>query len=107
MNFLTVLVTYRIRLKTFSRLFCLKNAAHQAYVTEISGHKNRIKLTMWKDAEVDVERIPILVREYKGRLKFMPKDEPYFIFQPKPGTGTVIENARKLVESLSTLKDEE
>lgn len=42
-----------------------------------------------------------------GRLKFMPKDEPYFIFEPKPGTGTVIENARKLVESLSTLKDEE
>ena len=30
-----------------------------------------------------------------------------FIFEPKPGTGTVIENARKLVESLSTLKDEE
>ena len=39
--------------------------------------------------------------------KFMPKDEPYFIFEPKPGTGTVIENARKLVESLSTLNDEE
>lgn len=89
------------------QIVLLKNAAHQAYVTEISGHKNRIKLTMWKDAEVDVERIPILVREYKGRLKFMPKDEPYFIFEPKPGTGTVIENARKLVESLSTLKDEE
>lgn len=89
------------------QIVLLKNAAHQAYVTEISGHKNRIRLTMWKDAEVDVERIPILVREYKGRLKFMPKDEPYFIFEPKPGTGTVIENARKLVESLSTLKDEE
>ena len=55
---------------------------------------------MWKEYQ-------ILVREYKGRLKFMPKDEPYFIFEPKPGTGTVIENARKLVESLSTLKDEE
>ena len=89
------------------QIVLLKNAAHQAYVTEISGNKNRIKLTMWKDAEVDVERIPILVREYKGRLKFMPKDEPYFIFEPKPGTCTVIENARKLVESLSTLKDEE
>lgn len=89
------------------QIVLLKNAAHQAYVTEILGNKNRIKLTMWKDAEVDVERIPILVREYKGRLKFMPKDEPYFIFEPKPGTGTVIENARKLVESLSTLKDEE
>lgn len=106
MNFLTVSVTYRIRIETFSRLFCLK-CSTSGYVTEISGNKNRIKLTRWKDAEVDVERIPILVREYKGRLKFMPKDEPYFIFEPKPGTGTVIENARKLVESLSTLKDEE
>lgn len=69
--------------------------------------KTESSLQCGKNAEVDVERIPILVREYKGRLKFMPKDEPYFIFEPKPGTGTVIENARKLVESLSTLKDEE
>lgn len=107
MNFLNRFGDIPNQVENLLQIVLLKNAAHQAYVTEISGHKNRIKLTMWKDAEVDVERIPILVREYKGRLKFMPKDEPYFIFEPKPGTGTVIENARKLVESLSTLKDEE
>ena len=85
------------------QIVLLKNAAHQAYVTEISGNKNRIKLTMWKDAEVDVERIPILVREYKGRLKFVTGDTPYFVYSPKPDDDNVIGRAGKLVESMSTL----
>lgn len=90
------------------QIVLLKNAAHQAYVTEISGHKNRIKLInverqlrwMWKEYQ-------FLSASTKADLSLCLKTSPYFIFEPKPGTGTVIENARKLVESLSTLKDEE
>lgn len=85
----------------------LKTAAHKSYVTEISGNKNRIKLVMWPEAKIDVERIPILVREYKGRLKFIPDDNPYFIYEPRQSTEGVIERAKGLVESLSTLVDEE
>ncbi len=83
----------------------LKTEAHKVYATEISGNKNRIKIMMWPEAKVDVERIPLLIREYKGRLKFFPQDEPYFQFEPRQdGTG-VIESAKKLVEDLSTLID--
>lgn len=89
------------------QIVLLKNAAHQAYVTEISGHKNKIKLTMWKDAEVDVKEYQFLSASTKADLSLCLKTNRIFIFEPKPGTGTVIENARKLVESLSTLKDEE
>lgn len=81
----------------------LKEAAHKVYVTEISGNKERIKVVMWPEAKVDVERIPILVREYKGRLKFVPESIPYFIYQPPKSNDGVIERARGLVESMSTL----
>ena len=81
----------------------LKAAAHKEYVTEISGDRKRLKLTMWKKAKVDVNRIPILIREYKGRLKFIPGENPGFEFVPKQGNEGVIELARQLIESLSTL----
>lgn len=85
----------------------LKAAAHNAYVTEISGNKDRIKLTMWPDAKIDVERIPILVREYKGRLKFIPNEPPYFLYEPRQSVDNVIKRAEKLVQSLSTLMDKD
>lgn len=85
----------------------LKAAAHQAYVTEISGNKDRIKLTMWPEAKIDVERIPILVREYKGRLKFIPNEAPYFLYEPGQSADNVVKRAEKLVQSLSTLMDKE
>lgn len=82
----------------------LKAAAHEAYITEISGTKDRLKVMMWSEAKIDVERIPILVREYKGRLKFVAGDTPHFIYSPKPSDDNVIERAKKLVESMSTLR---
>jgi transcription-repair coupling factor (superfamily II helicase) len=85
----------------------LKAAAHKAYVTEISGNKDRIRLTMWPEANIDVERIPILIREYKGRLKFVSGDIPAFLYEPKQSADNVIQRAESLVESLSTLMDEE
>ena len=81
----------------------LKAAAHKVYITEISGTKDKMKIMMWNQAKRDVERIPILVREYKGRLKFVTGDTPYFVYSPKPDDDNVIGRAGKLVESMSTL----
>jgi hypothetical protein len=62
---------------------------------------------MWPEANIDVERIPILIREYKGRLKFVSGDIPAFLYEPKQSADNVIQRAESLVESLSTLMDEE
>lgn len=86
------------------RVVLLKVAAHKAYVTEISGDKKQMKLLMWSKADVDVTRIPLLVREYKGRLKFIPGKNPGFEYLPKKGNKSVIELAGELIESLSTLQ---
>lgn len=88
------------------KIVLLRNKAHQVYVTEISGSKNHIKVSMWHDAKIDVERIPILVREYKGRLRFFPQDEPYFQYEPGNTNQTVLERADKLIDDLSTLLEE-
>lgn len=86
------------------QIVLLKAAAHKAFVTEISGNKKLIKLTMWNHAEIDSTRIPLLVREYKGRLKFVP-EKLTFEYAPKSNdNSTVIESAKKLVEALSTLR---
>ena len=85
------------------QIVLLKAAAHKVYITEISGTKDRLKIMIWNQAKIDGERIPILVREYKGRLKFVTGDNPYFLYAPKPNDDNVIERARKLVESMSTL----
>mgnify|MGYP000933494013 FL=1 len=86
------------------QIVLLKAAAHKAFVTEISGNKKLIKLTMWNHAKIDSTRIPLLVREYKGRLKFVP-EKLTFEYAPKSNdNSTVIESAKKLVEALSTLR---
>lgn len=86
------------------QIVLLKAAAHKAYVTELSGDKQRIKLLMWNKADIDVNRIPILMREYKGRLKFIQGKTPGFEYFPKPGNQSVIELSGQLIESLSTLR---
>ena len=96
-----------VQVENLLHIVLLKTEAHKVYITEISGNKNRMKLVMWPEAKIDVERIPILVREYKGRLKFIPGDNPYFVYEPPQSEAGVIERAKGLVESLSTLKDSE
>lgn len=88
------------------KIVLLKSKAHQVYVTEISGNKNRMKISMWPDAKIDVERIPLLVREYRGRLKFIPTDTPYFLYEPQNSGQAVLERAEHLIDDLSTLLGE-
>jgi transcription-repair coupling factor (superfamily II helicase) len=92
-----------LQVENLLQVVLLKAAAHKVYITEISGTKDKLRIMMWNQAKIDVERIPILVREYKGRLRFVTGDSPRFEYSPKSDDDNVIERARKLVESMSTL----
>lgn len=92
------------QVESLLQVVMLKAAAHKAFVTEISGNKDKIKILMWPKADIDAERIPILVREYKGRLKFINKEQPGFEYFPKQDDDNVIARAKKIIDSLSTLK---
>ena len=56
----------------------LKALANQAYITEISGNRREIKVSMYKNAKVDAARIPELVKKYGRNLKFTIDISPYF-----------------------------
>ena len=54
--------------------------AHSVFATEITGNKQEIKITMYKNAEIKVENIPQLLEKYKGILTFTAAEEPYFTY---------------------------
>ena len=85
------------------QIVLIKHAAHENFITEIKGDKNEITMYMWPEAKIDVERIPILVREYRGRLKFVP-DENCFKYYPEDKSRDLIDIVKDVVEDLSTLK---
>jgi transcription-repair coupling factor (superfamily II helicase) len=87
----------------------LKAKAHDAFVMDISGNLNQIKLTMFEKAQIDTTKIPELIKEYKGRLKFNLDKTPYFVYKPaRPykDSGEMKDGIFELVEKLSQIKEE-
>lgn len=58
----------------------MKSMAHRAYITDIACAGKVLKLTMLKDASVDVGRITGILEEHKPRLKFVPGKSPTFTY---------------------------
>ncbi len=97
------------QVENLMKIAIIKNRAHDYYITEISGNKNRIRIQMWEKAPIDPSRIPILVREFKGKLKFIPGNQT-FEYEPNKGVkkddgikNDVISRADHVVDSMSTL----
>lgn len=61
----------------------LKAKAHNAYVTEIKGGKKGVRIRMYPQAKIDAARIPDIVNEYQGMLKFTVESQPFFTFVPR------------------------
>ena len=61
----------------------LKALAHSAYVTAVEQKGEVIKFVMYEQAKVKVERIPELVKKFKGDLQFTVDTNPYFTYQKK------------------------
>ena len=61
----------------------LKAKAHNAYVTEIKGGKKGVRIRMYPQAKIDAARIPDIVNEYQGMLKFTVETQPFFTFVPR------------------------
>ena len=81
----------------------LKAAAHTAGITEISGDKNFLKFIMFPKAHVKTEKIPELIKKYRGELKFAVEEPPYFTYVPKTAlknTAEILNAIKELVEQL-------
>ena len=60
------------------KIAAIRALARRAYVTEAVINRQEVRLTMYQKARLRVEKIPDLVRSYKGDLKLVPGDVPSF-----------------------------
>ena len=60
------------------KIASIRSLAHQAYVTEVVINRQEVRLTMYQKAKLQVDKIPDMVRSYKGDLKLVPGDVPSF-----------------------------
>lgn len=97
-----------VQVENLLKVAMIKGAANNAYITDISGGRNRLKLTLWNQAKFDTEKIPELVENYKGRLKLQMGESPCFLYtpvrQPK-GFEEISDMTMKLIEEISGLKE--
>ena len=91
------------QVENLMQVVLIKAKAHDNFITEIKGDNKKLELFMWPEAQIDVERIPILVREYKGALRLVNGERPRFEYRPRI-KGTVIEITNRILEDLSTLR---
>ena len=78
----------------------IKALMHRNYVQELTIDQGKIKMIMYKNAKIDVTKIPEIINNKKGRLKFTGEAQPYFIYNPEKNIMEV-ENLKQILMMLS------
>ena len=85
------------------RIALIRATAHRLYFTEVKGKDERIQLTFTKDADIDPQKIPPLLKEFGNKLSFTAYDgTPYFTYRYKK-TGIVEKDADILLDTIEEL----
>ncbi|MDO4488992.1 MAG: transcription-repair coupling factor [Eubacteriales bacterium] len=63
------------------RVAQVKNEAHKAYVTELNVHRDGFNMIMWPKARINVDAIPDLVGNERGKLALRRGATPEFIYR--------------------------
>jgi transcription-repair coupling factor (superfamily II helicase) len=91
------------------RIAMLRVVGESLFIKEIQGKKNRIKVTIDRQANLNPEKIPLLLKAYGGKLKFNGTAIPYFSLpyeslqnSEKEGA-MILETTEKLLQDLEML----
>ena len=87
------------------RIALVRVAAHKLCMTEIKGKNEKITLTFRPDADIDVAKIPDVLRKYGQSLAFTAYGKPFFTYKYKK-TGMVERDAEMLLERTEDLLKE-
>lgn len=85
----------------------IKSSAHAAGMLEITGDKNCLKFLMHPKAKIDIEKIPELIAQYRGQLKFRADNEPCFTYTPRKTLKNTTEILHAMNEIVSALQKQE
>lgn len=93
---------------TLIRVAELKAQAHKLYFTEIVQKGEGLKATFYEKAKIHLEKIPLLVEQYHGRLKFYADSQnPYFLLNTvqnsRQAEKNILEVAEKFLEEAGIL----
>lgn len=88
----------------------LKALAHSVYVVSVEQKGDMLKFAMYEKAKVHVERIPALIDQFKGNLKFTVDTNPYFTYHKlsknkKDKDEDVLELVKNVLIEIKTLLD--
>ena len=82
----------------------LKSLAHHAYMTDVKQKGEKVSFEMKPDAAVDVEKIPVVLEEYKRELSFQAGKNPTFVLDlSKTKKVKQLEKIEHCVNSLNSL----
>ena len=89
------------------KIALIKSMAHSADVTEVVMNRQECRLTMYQRARIAVASIPTLVDKYKDLLKFVPAEQPYFLYtdsrNKNKDTDAMIEIVKILLNEIKLL----
>jgi len=78
----------------------LRSQAHNAWIEELSQKGNELRLKMYEHAQIDTTRIDSLLKDYRGRLKFVMEGKPSFIYTRARINGKEAEETLPLAQEL-------
>ncbi|MGN0389584.1 MAG: DEAD/DEAH box helicase, partial [Wujia sp.] len=97
--------------KAFFRLLdvaYLKAIAHAAYITDVKYVSDEVRFVMLPSAPVATERIPMLLKRYKGKLKLVAGKQTYFRIQiSKLIEEQLVSECEQVIEDITMLYPEE
>ncbi len=91
------------------RIAELRALAHRAYVTEAMLNRQEIRLTMYREAKLNIKEIPALINAYKGDLKLVPGEAPVFHYVDRRNKNTdslvMLDKAKEILNRLKELRE--
>ena len=89
------------------RIAMIKKKAHDAYITEISGNRESIRFTMYRNAPADGAEIPKMLASYRGDMRISVGAEPVFTYTDQRHEITTgvsfLEKTEKIIADIASL----
>jgi transcription-repair coupling factor (superfamily II helicase) len=81
----------------------IKSICHSVYITSLVYRNDEIKLVLYKEAKLKVEKFPELIEKHQPSLKLYPEANPYFIYSVKKNWKTAKLDVISLFELVKNL----
>ena len=68
----------------------IKSRAHEVFITSLTQKGMKVSMKLFEKAGLDISRLPELMDRFKGRLRLVPGEQPYFDLSLEMPRGRVV-----------------